>query len=130
MAELASGGAVQRFEQAVQQLEVALSHRWELQQHRAEPVAHRRDALCEQVRQPDAIERISGVGQAAVRLHAEAKAGWRAIAPSLQSGRGWRSVEAAVQLHAVEPARVVLEHADAGEIRRVEAALPGRVAES
>jgi len=130
MPELAGGGSVQRFEQAAKQLDVALAHRWELQQHRAQPIAHRRDALGEQMGQANAIERVRRVRQAAVCLHAEEKTRCRAVAPSLQRGRRRRPIEAAVQLHAVEPARVVLEHAAAGEIRRVEAALPGRVAES
>src|ERR1041384_1603562 len=106
MTELNGCGSGQRQQQGVEQRNLLLSRRWELEQHRAEALAEDRDALGEDPREADLVECLGAVGQAAVRLHAEPENGRGRGRPSLQRGLGRRAVEAAGELDAAKSLRL------------------------
>src|SRR5207302_1626206 len=130
VAELHGRRSGERAEQRVEQGDVLLTGWRELQQHRTQPLAQESDSPAEDPGQADPVETLGRIGESAICLHAEAKAG-RSLRRPFRKGRLRRcAVEAAVELDSVEPLGVVAEHLRAGELLRIELAFPACVAEA
>src|SRR5260370_2925561 len=90
----------------------------------------RLQAPAEDAGEPDPVEPLGRVGQAASGLHAESEAGRRRGRPVHERALRRSPIEAAVELDPVETLRVVGEHARAGQRGGIELSLPPRVAEA
>ena len=129
VAELGRRRTAQRAEQGVEKADVQLARGRKLQEDRAQVLTQWLQPLAEDSGQSHPIKTLSGVRQAASGLHTEPETGRRGGSPVQHRLLGRGAIEAAVELHPVEPLCVVREHPRAREVGGVEISFPTRIAE-